>query len=231
MDHFIRIYTSRAVEYQKMIADEDIDQNLLAAFQRFINITGKTVVDLGTGTGRLPVLFSNEAARTIGLDLHVDMLKENRRTRSEVGGEWELASGDMRACPLPAGCADVVTAGWAIGHFCGWYPQSWREEIALVLDEMHRLARRPAWLAILETLSTGSLTPQPPNQALGEYYRWLEEEWKFHRIEIQTDYQFSSVEEAIRKTEFFFGRELSEKIEQQQWSRLPEWTGMWIKAL
>jgi hypothetical protein len=100
-----------------------------------------------------------------------------------------------------------------------------------VLEEMHRLAAPGGALIIMETLGTGSLTPAPPTEALGHYYAWLENDWGFSRQEIRTDYQFASVEEAVAKTKFFFGPELAQRIRQNGWSRLPEWTGVWGKQI
>ncbi len=81
----------------------------------------------------------------------------------------------------------------------------------------------------METLTTGSLTPAPPTEGLAEYYAWLEGEWGFTRQSIRTDYQFTSVPEAVERTEFFFGDEMVEKIRANGWARLPEWTGVWSK--
>jgi len=86
-------------------------------------------------------------------------------------------------------------------------------------------------LIILETLSTGSLTPAPPSPGLAEYYDWLEQAWGFSRETIATDYRFASVDEAIARTEFFFGADLAAKIRAQGWARLPEWTGVWGKSI
>ncbi|MBC8508000.1 MAG: hypothetical protein ISR58_21860 [Anaerolineales bacterium] len=52
---------------------------------------------------------------------------------------------------------------------------------------------------------------------------------ELERSEIRTDYQFKNIADAIQKTEFFFGPELSEVIRRNSWSRLPEWTGLWHK--
>jgi ubiquinone/menaquinone biosynthesis C-methylase UbiE len=231
MDHFTHIYSSQAVAYQRMIAAEDADQHILAAIQKIVQPQGKTLLDLGTGTGRIPGLLGAQALQTIGLDLHHGMLLENQRVRDQSRGAWDLAQADMRNIPLPAQIADLITAGWAMGHFCGWYPHTWRSEMTAVLEEMHRLVRPGGWMIILETLSTGSLVPQPPNTALATYYAWLEDNWGFQRVEISTDYQFRSVDEAVQSTEFFFGSDLAQQIQLKQWARLPEWTGLWYKQM
>lgn len=229
MDHFRRIYASRAADYHRMIAPEDADGNLFHAIQQVTPLHGKRLLDLGTGTGRLTLLLAKQAAQMVGLDLHWDMLRENARQRSLLTVHWSLLQGDMRALPLPDGWADVVTAGWAIGHLRGWYADDWQTQIGRVLREMQRVAAPGGVLIIVETLTTGSLAPAPPTEPLAEYYAWLESEWGFRRQTIRTDYQFASVEEAATRTEFFFGAALAEKIRAEGWARLPEWTGVWSR--
>ncbi|MCL4297061.1 MAG: methyltransferase domain-containing protein [Anaerolineae bacterium] len=234
MDHFRHIYSYRAGDYHRLITPEDHEGNLLPALQRVTLLAGKRVLDLGTGTGRLPLLLGEQAAQVIGLDLHGAMLQENQRQLERVKGRWNLAQGDMRALPFPSGWADVVTAGWSIGHLRGWYPEDWQLQIGRVLREMQRVVVPGGALIIIETLTTGSLTPAPPSERLAEYYAWLEGEWGFARQTIRTDYRFASIEEAVSQTEFFFGADLAAAIRRQGWAQLPEWTGVWgkqVKAL
>ncbi len=231
MDHFRHIYTHRATDYHGMITPEDWEGHLLPALQRVTSLAGKRILDLGTGTGRLPLLLGAAATQIFGLDLHAAMLQEHQRQRHLAGGRWGLAQADMRAIPLPTAWAEVVTAGWAIGHLRGWSPQDWQVQIGRVVEEMHRVVQPGGALIIIETLTTGSLTPAPPSPGLAEYYTWLENEWNFTRQTIQTDYQFASVEEAASQTEFFFGVELATAIWRHGWARLPEWTGVWGKQV
>jgi ubiquinone/menaquinone biosynthesis C-methylase UbiE len=230
MDHFQLIYSSRAADYHRMIAPEDADGNLLSALRAITPLAGKRILDLGTGTGRLPLLLAREAAQVVGLDLHWDMLMENARQRALITGHWSLVQGDMRALPFPSAWAEVLTAGWAIGHLRGWFPDDWKAQVGRVLREMLRVAAPGGAVIIMETLTTGSLTPAPPTEGLAEYYAWLEGEWGFRRQTIQTDYQFASVKEAVARTEFFFGAEMAEKIRENHWARLPEWTGVWWRV-
>ena len=229
MDHFIDIYSRRAAAYHAMILPEDVEGNLLPALENVAVLTGRRVLDLGSGTGRLPLLFGAKTAQMTCLELHGDMLREHRCQKMQVGGQWGLVQGDMRRLPFPSGWAEVITAGWALGHFVGWYGAGWQTQMRLVLTEMHRLAAPGGVLLIMETLTTGALTPAPPSEGLARYYAWLENEWGFSRQEIRTDYQFASVEEAVARTEFFFGPELAEKVRKNRWARLPEWTGVWSK--
>lgn len=228
MDHFIEIYRSRAADYHRMISPEDVEGNLLPAIERVAAVAGRRVLDVGTGTGRLPLLFGSQPAQLVALDLHADMLREHCRRRN---GDWGVLQADIRGLPLPSASFELVTAGWAIGHLVGWYGEDWPAHIGRALAEMHRVTAPGGGLVIMETLGTGSLSPAPPAEGLAHYYAWLEGEWGFSRQEIATDYQFDSVAEAVAHTQFFFGEELAAKIEANGWSRLPEWTGVWGKRI
>lgn len=231
MDHYEAIYRGQAAAYQRMIAAEDVDGNLLAAIRRVCDLRGKILLDLGTGTGRIPLLLTGTAAQVIGVDLHRAMLEESTTMRNYYSGGWSLVQSDMRQVPVASAVFDLVTAGWAIGHMRHWFAQEWKSEIGQVLEEMHRVACHGGTLIILETLGTGTTTPAPPTKELAQYYQWLEDYWQFFRVDIQTDYQFPSVAEAVEATEFFFGPQLSDAIRRNHWTRLPEWTRMWWKTL
>lgn len=227
MDHFQHIYNTRADAYHAMIAAEDVDGNLLPAIRSITPLEGKRVLDLGTGTGRLPILLSHLAGQVIGIELYRAMLRENLDQRQLFSGQWDLVQADMRRLPLPDGWAEVTLAGWAIGHMRGWFPENWQEQIGRVLDEMQRVTTAGGVLIILETLGTGSLQPAPPTPELAEYYAWLEGTWGFQRKAFPTDYQFENVESAVARTQFFFGSGLAGQIRERGWQRLPEWTGLW----
>lgn len=231
MDHFINIYTNLAAEYHQMIAYEDIDGNLLAILESVTALSGKRLLDLGSGSGRIPLLLHNRVGYLVGLDLHQAMLKESQNQRQKVGASWDLLQADMRNIALPSKWADIITAGWAIGHLRSWFKDDWQVQISQVIEEMLRVIKPGGTVIILETLGTGSLAPAPPAPGLGEYYTWLEIEWGFTRQVISTDYLFDSVEMAVERTEFFFGCGLAETIRVNGWARLPEWTGVWVKII
>jgi len=230
MDRFERIYTRRAADYHRMITAEDVDGNILATLEALTPLTGRRIIDVGCGTGRLPLLFEGRAEKVVALDLHQAMLVQNISERRRVSGTWEVVRGDVRRLPFQNAWAELTTAGWALGHFRSWFPDDWSPQIGRALQEMLRVTRPGGKVVILETLGTGSLEPAPPAPELAEYYEWLEWEWGFTLQVIQTDYHFASVEQAVEQTEFFFGPELSAQIRQRRWTRLPEWTGVWSRA-
>lgn len=231
MDHFRSIYKTKADEYHQLITVEDVEGNLLRELERIADFREKRVLDLGTGTGRIPLMLHQKASRIIGLDLHDAMLREQAAQKTRVSGDWDLMQGDMHTIPFQGNTVDIVIAGWALGHFQSWFEGDWQVRVDRVINEMKWVAEPQGCLIIIETLGTGSLEPAPPHEGLAEYYARLEKTLGFEKRSIRTDYQFKSVDDAIEKTEFFFGPELSEKIRLNKWSRLPEWTGVWVKRL
>ncbi len=229
MDHFNRIYATQAAGYQRMISAEDVEGNLLPAILNQVSLADRSVLDLGTGTGRLPIICRTESARFVALDRQQTMLVEQQRLRDELGGGWPLVLADMARLPFGSGSFDVLMAGWALGHTTEWFPESWLSRVAGVIDEMKRVLRTPGALIILETLGTGALQPAPPAPTLAAYYAWLEQQAGFTRTVIQTDYQFRSVEDAEQQMSFFFGQEMGALVRRNNWSRVPEWTGMWVR--
>lgn len=230
-EHYTHIYTSQAAAYHRLISAEDVDGNLLPAINRATTLKDARLLDIGSGTGRIPLLAHSLTAHITTLDLHHAMLRQQSVQRDRIHAAWPLLQADMRQIPFPSHRFDIVTAGWAIGHFMSWYGDDAKSQITRVLDEMTRVCLPGGDLIILETLTTGSATPAAPTKKLASYYHWLENEWGFTRQEIQTDYQFDSLDDAIAHTEFFFGADLAAKIRANHWVRLPEWTGLWSKTI
>jgi ubiquinone/menaquinone biosynthesis C-methylase UbiE len=231
MDHFRNIYQNKAQEYHDMISPEDTEENLNHMIESIVSLKGKTLLDIGSGTGRIPLFFSREVGECIAIDLYFPMLQVQQQEQTKINGNWSILNADNRSIPIGNDFADIISAGWAIGHLRDWYKNNWKKEIGKILKEMERVAKPGATLLIMETLTTGGFKPSPPTKELAEYYNWLEAEWGYKREVISTDFQYATIEEAINKTEFFFGTELSDNIQSNKWDRIPEWTGVWHKKI
>jgi ubiquinone/menaquinone biosynthesis C-methylase UbiE len=231
MSDLFKIYQSQAKNYQNLISHEDVDNNLLPSIQNIVPLKGRRLLDLGTGTGRIPSLIEGHASQIIGIDLHWDMLRENSFQRKTKHKIWDLLQGDYRLLPFPNRYFDIITAGWSISALIGQEDKDWKAEISLVIKEIQRTINPSGVIIIIETMSTASETPLPPTEALANYYTWLENEWDFNSQVIQTDYLFDDLEQAVSAIEFFFGVEMSAKVREKEWARVPEWTGIWSKIL
>lgn len=231
-DHFKEIYGGQAAAYQAMIAAEDsrgeLQSTIRGLLQRFDR---PLVVDVGSGTGRFGQIAGDLAGHLVAVDLYDAMLREQQRVRSAAAhaAQWSLAQGDGRRLPLPDDRADVVLAGWSLGHMTGWYPSTWPQEIGVAVGELKRVCRPGGVICIAETMTTGGTVPAPPAPVLADYYRWLEDVHGFKRTILQTDFAFATAAEAAAMMGFFFGESLIEKINSNDWHVVPEWTGLWMK--
>ena len=231
-DHFQHIYANSAAQYDALVACEDYQQHLLPALTAIRSLSGLTVVESGAGTGRLTRLLAPYVRTIRAYDASAHMLATATDTLIASGTtNWSLAVADNRRLPEPADSADLVIEGWSFGHAVGWYPDTWQDEVDLMLDEIRRILRPSGTAILLETLGTGHETPTPPTPGLAELYTWLQTQYGFDHTWIRTDYQFSSVPEAVERTRFFFGDTLADHIEREQLLILPECTGIWWKTL
>jgi len=229
MDHFQYIYANKADKYHQLIEYEDVDGNLLTAIESLVSLSGKKVLDLGTGTGRFPSLLHQKAKSVIGLDLNQGMLEEQTQKMKQVAGAWSLVRGDLLELPFPSERFHLVIAGWVIGHFRSWFSENWESVLDRTINEMKRVLKPGGMMIIIETLGSVSLYPAPPNNELAGYYRVLENRWGFCRNEIRTDYYFPNLQIAINLISFFFGEEYGQMVQANEWIRVPEWTGIWSK--
>jgi ubiquinone/menaquinone biosynthesis C-methylase UbiE len=138
---------------------------------------------------------------------------------------WHVAAADHRSLPIVAHTADVVISGWSIVYLVVWYESTWKSELAKGLNEIKRILRPGGDIIILETLGTGHVSPQPPDNLL-EYYAFLEHEG-FSTSWIRTDYRFESRQEAEEIVKFFYGEEMVGELLENDSITLPECTGIW----
>ena len=99
-------------------------------------LEGKTVLDVGSGTGRLAFAAAEKAAFVVASE-PVDALREFMRDEAVRKGVRNLrvCDGLCDCLPFPDSCFDVVMSGHVVGD-------SFREEV----DELTRIAKNGGWL-------------------------------------------------------------------------------------
>ncbi len=228
MPGFKEIYAHHAPEYDRLVAREDYNGNILPALQPIRPLDGLDVVEFGAGTGRLTRLLAPHVRTIHAFDGSPHMLSVARTTLPEsLRPNWQLAVADNQLLPVAARSADLAIAGWSFGHATDWHAEAWRDEIDGAVQEMRRVLRSDGTAVILETMGTGRETPQPPTPELTAFYRWLEDEQGFATTTIRTDYRFASQAEAEELTGFFFGSPMVVSLLPDGRVVLPECTGIW----
>ncbi|MBL8147374.1 MAG: class I SAM-dependent methyltransferase [Anaerolineae bacterium] len=231
MTDFHEIYREYTREYEAMVSVEDLAGNVPALIHSVCPPQGKTVLDIGAGTGRLTMLLAPEAAQVIAVDRAPAMLEITAERAAKAGcANVETREADHRALPLPDASVDLAVAGWTFGHSTAW-DADWKSEVGKSLDEAFRVLKPGAQLIIFETLGTGSENPAPPNDALAALYGWFEQDQGFtNHGSLRTDYTFASPEQGAELTRFFFGNDMADRILAERLTVLPECTGYWWKT-
>lgn len=232
MDHFKNIYSNKADAYEAMVAVEDYEGNILRTLADIRPFSNLDIVELGAGTGRLTYLLAPHVKSIRAYDAAPAMLDVAAAKLEKTDlTNWQTSVADNRSVPVEDKTADMAIAGWSLAHSVAWYPDSWQSEIGQMIAEMERILRPGGTLILLETMGTGSESPQPPTEGLAALYSWWEKTYGFQARAIRTDYQFDSPEQGAHLTRFFFGDELADRILAEQLTILPECTGVWWKTV
>jgi ubiquinone/menaquinone biosynthesis C-methylase UbiE len=117
-------------------------------------LEGRTVLDVGTGTGRAALALAARGARVTGVDASAEMLRVARERASAHGIDAVFAPGDAHALPFHDQTFDVTVCLRVLMHAPDW---------ARCVAELCRVARDRVVLDYPSALSVAAL------QALARY--------------------------------------------------------------
>jgi ubiquinone/menaquinone biosynthesis C-methylase UbiE len=83
-------------------------------------VAGRTVLDVGTGTGRAALLMARLGATVTGVDPSAEMLAIARRRAAEASLAIEFAAGDAHGLEFPDRAFDVVLSLRVLMHAADW---------------------------------------------------------------------------------------------------------------
>ncbi len=228
MPELKQIYQTEAEQYQALVGREDYENHLLPAILSIDPLEGKTVIELGAGTGRVSCLIVPCCRTLIAADVSHHMLALGKQylTRSKHKN-WCLSLESHWALPFRNQSADVVIAGWSFCYAALDAGKAWQTALENGLNEVWRILRPDGKLILIESLGTGYETPNAP-EVLVEYLDYLNTHG-FTSKWIRTDYCFADLKEAQSLTTFFFGEDPLPMWETPQGMIVPECTGLWWK--
>jgi len=225
-----KIYQSEGDRYEALISREDYQGNIPRAIDEIIKVDGLDILDLGAGTGRLTLLLVPRAKSIRAFDASAEMLRVCRERLIASGlSNWQVEVADHRHLPIEDHSADLAVSGWSVSYLAVWNKGQGQAELDQWLSEMKRVLCRDGMIILFESLGTGNAEPVRLEH-VEPVYQWLDTNG-FASKWIRTDYKFDSLEEAAELSRFFFGDELGEKVEQNQWVILPECTGVWWRTI
>ena len=222
------IFNRHAEEYHELVAAEDWQGNLPRALAEITSFEGKTVVELGAGTGRVTMIVAPWAGKVLAFDVSRHMLdKAASNIQSQGLTNVTVAVADNKSIPLADASADVVIEGWSFGYTVSQGQSFWRNEADALITESMRLLKPGGTLVIIETLGTGLRMPAAPGSVLPVFYGYLERQLGFAARWVRTDYRFPSLAEARRLVELFFGQMVDYDLVAGRKVIVPECTGIW----
>jgi SAM-dependent methyltransferase len=124
----------------------DPDDLVFAAMAARTSWAGRTVLDLGCGTGFHLPRFAATAASVIGVEPHPDLVALARR-RTRTLAHVSVIAGTAQAIPLPDASVDVVHVRWAYFFGPGSEPG---------LRELARVVRRGGTALVIDNDGTRS---------------------------------------------------------------------------
>lgn len=108
----------------------EIQEDVLASF--LSPLDGKSVLDVGTGTGRAAIALARRGARVTGIDASAEMLAVAARRAKDAGLDVTFKQGDAHALDSGPGAFDYVVCLRVLMH-----TPDWRQSLA----ELCRVAR------------------------------------------------------------------------------------------
>lgn len=225
-----KIYETEGDRYEALISREDYQGNIPRTIDEIINVDGLDILDLGAGTGRLTLLIAPRAKSIRAFDASAEMLRVCRERLIASGlSNWHVDVADHRQLPVQNQSADLVVSGWSVSYLAVWNQENGQAELDKWLAEMERVLRKSGTIILFESLGTGNEEPVRLEH-VESTYQWLDANG-FENKWIRTDYKFDSMEEALELSRFFFGDDLGDKVERNQWVILPECTGVWWRRV
>ena len=225
-----QIYQTDGDRYEALISREDYQGNISRAIDEIIRVDGLDVLDLGAGTGRLTLLLAPQLKSIHAFDASAEMLRVCRERLVATGlSNWQVDIADHRQLPVADHSADLVVSGWSVSYLSVWNKENGDSELDKWLLEMKRVLRKDGMIVLFESLGTGNDEPMRLEH-VESTYQWLDANG-FENKWIRTDYKFGSIEEAVELSRFFFGDELGDTVERNQWVILPECTGVWWRKV
>jgi ubiquinone/menaquinone biosynthesis C-methylase UbiE len=222
------LFADQAEKYDRFIAAEDYEGNLLHALKRLGRLNREqAVADLGTGTGRIAFLVAPIVRHVYGIEPVGGMLRFAETKKQKLGVKnVDFLPGEHRDLPLPDHSIDLIIEGWAfLRAFSCAYPE-WRSEFEAIVQETKRVLRPRGAVIFIETMGSLHIWDEAPVRT-ALLYDYFEKELGLKRAIIRTDYKFANMEDAIDLGTFFFGDEVGAEIRQIGDPIVPEATAIW----
>ena len=226
------IFANQAEKYDRFVAAEDFQGNLIQTLKRVSRLSREQVVaDLGSGTGRMAFLLAPIVRHVYGIEPVGGMQRVAELKKQTLGVKnVDSLAGEHSNIPLPDNSIDLIIEGWSFLYTFLNSDSEWREVFQTIVQEMKRILRPHGAVALIETMGSFHIWNEVPIQT-AELYNYFEKELCLKKVIVRTDYRFANLEEAVDLAGFFFGDEIGAEITQVGEPIVPEATAIWYGKL
>ena len=227
MASMYEIYQRHHDAYDRLVNAEDHRSALPDFLLSAIDWQGRTVLEGGTGTGRVTQIYAPLARHITCLDLEPHMLEAAAERLVAWADKITFRAANNLDLPQLAEPADIFIEGWAWGHSIVDAPGSVEATAERLFANIRKNLLPGADVILIETMGTNRPEPGAPLPRLGKFYDLLKEQYGFTETVLATDYRFPTVQDAAETLGFFFGDDMKQDIRDAGATVIPEWTGIW----
>lgn len=213
------IYNSEIDRFISFAQYEDSNHNL-ENYIKHIPWEGKSVLEAGIGTGRMTTYYIDKVKEILATDISQNMLKYCSRRLHEYSLKIKYICcphDDLNKLNLPH--YDIFFSAYSL---CYLAVENMYTDIDSYLDMI--LPEKVNNYIIIENVGIFSHDDEYI-RPFYNYYNALTRRFKYK--EIRTDFLFPNIELAVRATDDFFGKDISEKVFDNHRLLVPEITGIW----
>jgi ubiquinone/menaquinone biosynthesis C-methylase UbiE len=226
MPSMYEIYDKFAANYDELINCEDYKNNLNEYLLTEFDWTGKSVFEIGVGTGRVTDIYIDKVDCVLAADRSPHMIDKAKNSLKNYNSKIDFRIIDNNNIPVLEEQYDIFIEGWSLGHTFNDNFGRHKDFLKTTLKNIRKSVKAGGLLIIIETL--GTMLDKPICSGnLHELYKLLKNEYNFRKTIIKTDYKFKNYKEAARIMGFFFGKDMKDNILEAEITIIPEFTGVW----
>ena len=228
MVDLIKIFENQPEKYDLLVTKEDYKNNLLKKIIEISNLNENlTVLDLGTGTGRISFLLADYVKQIYAFDRTEAMIHfANKKLKLSGKENIKFDISDSTHVPLRDHYVDLSIEGWAFLAMKLFSDQELTELLKNGVNEMERVTEFNGDIILIET--AGTCVDEPLDYFLPQL-NILTDELGFKKEIIETPYKFDTIEQALDLIKFFFGEEAYNWTKKNNSEIVKEFTGIWWK--